>query len=122
MPRGRDVRKLRLARHARVRQRVLGTTSRPRLCVFRSSKHIYAQIIDDSRHHTLVAASTLEAELKAEGAKRTKTEWSRDVGSLIARKALDKGITKVVFDRGGYKYHGRVRSLAEAAREGRLLF
>lgn len=114
--------KLRGARHLRVRKRVFGTSDRPRLCVFRTPKHIYAQIIDDSLHHTLVAASTVEPAVRNNGTKKTKIEWSKNVGALIAKKAIDKGITKVVFDRGGYKYHGRIKSLAEAAREGRLVF
>jgi len=119
---GQTVGKLRHARHLRVRKRVIGTSDRPRLCVFRTAKHIYAQIIDDSRHHTLAAASTMEPAIRNDGSKKTKIEWSKHVGTLIAKKALDKGITKVVFDRGGYKYHGRIKTLAEAAREGRLVF
>ena len=104
-------------RHKRVRRKISGTPERPRLCVFRSLKHIYAQIIDD----TIVAASTLEIP-KEQLAGKTKVEQAYMVGKLIAEKALKKGITKVVFDRGGYKYHGRVKALAEGAREGGLLF
>lgn len=110
----------RLARHARVRKKVSGTSDIPRLCVFRSLKNIYAQIIDDTTGNTLVAASTLEAELK--GKNGGNCEAAKAVGELIAKKALDKGIKKVVFDRGGYVYHGRVAELASAAREGGLEF
>ncbi|MEN3184307.1 MAG: 50S ribosomal protein L18 [Atribacterota bacterium] len=110
----------RIRRHRRVRKKVRGTLERPRLSVFRSLKHIYAQIINDDEGRTLVAASSLSPEIR--GMKGTKTEIARAVGRLIAQKALEKGITKVVFDRGGYKYHGRVKALAEGAREAGLLF
>ena len=121
MPRDKDPRKLRKARHSRLRKQVAGTADRPRLCVFRSLRHISAQVIDDPRGHTLAAASSLEAPVKdlADGGKQGK---AKDVGTLIAERALEQGITKVVFDRGGYKYHGRVKALAEAAREGGLSF
>ena len=112
----------RYRRHARVRAKVEGTTSRPRLCVFRSLDHIYAQVIDDSRGHTLTAASTLDPEIKSETDDKTKTDKSKLVGSLIAKRTLSEGIKQVVFDRGGYKYHGRVKALAEAARQGGLKF
>ena len=112
----------RYKRHARVRAKVEGTTSRPRLCVFRSSDHIYAQIIDDSRGHTLASASTLDPEIKSSADGKTKTGKSELVGSLVAKRALSEGINQVVFDRGGYKYHGRVKALAEAARQGGLKF
>jgi large subunit ribosomal protein L18 len=107
----------------RVRSKIFGTPERPRLSVYRSLKHIYAQIIDDTKGHTLVAMSSLSKEIrdKVKEAK-TKTEVSRIVGLALAKKALEKGITKVVFDRNGYKYHGRVKALAEAAREGGLIF
>jgi large subunit ribosomal protein L18 len=107
----------------RVRSKIFGTSERPRLSVYRSLKHIYAQIIDDTKGHTLVAMSSLSKEIrdKVKEAK-TKTEVSRIVGLALAKKALEKGITKVVFDRNGYKYHGRVKALAEAAREGGLIF
>jgi large subunit ribosomal protein L18 len=108
-------------RHARIRRRVTGTSERPRLAVFRSNQHIYAQIIDDSRHHTLVAASTLEPDLRAEKAGLTK-ESSAQVGRLLAERALAQGISEVVFDRGGNLYHGRVAALADAAREAGLVF
>ncbi len=109
-------------RHRRVRKKVHGTPERPRLNVFRSLKHIYAQIIDDEQGVTLVAASTIDRELRAKCQGLTKTEQARLVGELVAKRALAKGITRVVFDRGGYKYHGRVKALAEAAREAGLEF
>ncbi len=110
----------RVRRHRRVRKKVKGTAERPRLCVFRSLQHIYVQIINDEEGKTLVAASSLSPEIRE--MKGTKTEIARAVGRLVAQKALEKGITKVVFDRGGYKYHGRVRALAEGTREVGLLF
>ncbi|MDH5695344.1 MAG: 50S ribosomal protein L18 [Dehalococcoidia bacterium] len=109
-------------RHSRVRAKVVGTASRPRLCVFRSLNHIYAQVIDDSRGHTLSFASTLEPEIKGEAAGKAKTGKAELVGSLLAKRAMSKGISQVVFDRGGYKYHGRVKALAEAARQAGLKF
>ena len=112
----------RYRRHARVRARVEGTTSRPRLCIYRSLNHIYAQVIDDSRRHTLVSASTLDSEIATEAAGKKKKEKAGLIGSLTAKRALDKGIKQIVFDRGGYKYHGRVKSLAEAARQQGLKF
>lgn len=112
----------RVRRHARVRAKVNGTASSPRLCVFRSSDHIYAQIIDDSRGHTLLSASTLDPEIKGELDGKVKTAQAGLVGLLVAKRALTKGIKQVVFDRGGYKYHGRVKALADAARQGGLKF
>ncbi len=109
-------------RHQRVRKKLSGTAVRPRLCVFRSLNHIYAQIIDDSIGQTLVSVGTLDAQLKGNVEKLNKTKNSEIVGSSIARKALDKGIKTVVFDRGGYMYHGRVKALAESARKEGLLF
>jgi len=109
-------------RHQRVRKKVFGSPSRPRLCVFRSLNHIYAQIIDDSVSKTIVSVSTLDSQIKGTVEKRTKSQTSELVGSLIARRALDKGIKTVVFDRGGYLYHGRVKALAESARKEGLLF
>ena len=113
----------RIRRHLRVRAKVEGTISRPRLCVFRSLNHIYAQVIDDEQGHTLVSASTLDSEIK-NGATDGKVKVARAglVGSLVAKRALSEGIKKVVFDRGGYKYHGRVKALAEAARREGLKF
>ena len=112
----------RTARHIRVRKKVAGTPQRPRLAVFRSGRHIYAQIIDDVQGHTMVAASSLEEKVSAEGKDKKKAEKSVLVGKLIAERATAKGITEVAFDRGGYKYHGRVKTLADAAREGGLKF
>ena len=120
-----DVRKKREARerrHLRVRKKVVGTPERPRLNVYRSLKHIYAQVVDDTRGHTLAAASTLDPELRDKVAGLSKSEQAALVGQLVARRALEKGIRKVVFDRGGFAYHGRVRRLAEAAREAGLEF
>jgi len=101
---------------------VFGTPERPRLCVFRSNKHIYAQIIDDTIGHTLVSASTLDPELREKLQKTWNVEAAKEVGLLIGKRALEKGIKKVVFDRGGYKYHGRVKALADGAREAGLEF
>ena len=109
-------------RHRRVRKKVNGTPERPRLCVFRSNKHIYAQVIDDVAQHTLVAASTLDSNVKSASASGATCEMSAVVGRLIAERALEKGIAKVVFDRGGNLYHGRIKALAEAARESGLDF
>jgi large subunit ribosomal protein L18 len=117
-----DRRVARLRRHKRVRKRVVGTPERPRLNVFRSLRHIYAQIIDDSRGQTLVSASTGEPEVGAQLQTLTKTEQARVVGRVLAERALGRGIKNVAFDRGGYQYHGRVKALAEAAREGGLEF
>lgn len=112
----------RLRRHARVRKHVSGTAERPRLCVFRSSSNIYAQIIDDTAAKTLVSASSLDKEIKANLKNGGNKEAAKEVGMQIAKKALDKGIKQVVFDRGGYIYHGRVAELAAGAREGGLDF
>jgi len=109
-------------RHTRVRAKVVGTTTRPRLCVFRSLNHIYAQVIDDSRGHTLTSASTLDPEIRGQADGKVKTAKAELIGSLVAKRALSEGISQVVFDRGGYKYHGRVKALAEAARQGGLKF
>ena len=107
-------------RHRRIRKRVQGTSERPRLCVFRSHKHIYAQIIDDTQGRTLVSCSDLELQIKKAGPGKVGKAF--EVGKLLAQKALEKGIKRVVFDRAGYKYHGRVKALAEGAREGGLEF
>jgi len=112
---------LRKKRHRRVRKRLVGTPARPRLCVYKSLKHIYAQLIDDTRGHTLASASTLEPEVR-ERIKSADREAARLVGELIAKRARELGIREVVFDRAGYPYHGKVRELAEAAREGGLIF
>jgi large subunit ribosomal protein L18 len=112
--------KIRKAVHSRIRKKVAGTSQRPRLCVFRSLNHIYAQVIDDTTGSTLCAASTTEKEYKENSGGNV--EAAKHVGKLIAERALTKGIQMVVFDRGGYLYHGRVKSLAEAAREAGLKF
>ena len=112
----------RLQRHKRVRRKINGTTQRPRLCVFRSSNNIYAQIIDDANRATLTAASSLDAEVKGAVNHGGNKEAAKMVGEMIAKRAIEKGITDVVFDRGGYLYHGRVQVLAEAAREAGLKF
>ena len=106
-------------RHLRVRKKVFGTVERPRLSVFKSEKNIYAQVIDDINGVTLVAASSLDKDFSAKGGNK---EAAKKVGELVAKKAVEKGITEVVFDRGGYIYHGRVKELAEAAREAGLQF
>jgi len=110
----------RVRRHERVRKTVSGTPERPRLAVYRSLTHIYAQVIDDERGHTLAAASTVEKALKDSNG--NKSAQAKAVGASIAKKAMDAGVTKVVFDRGGNRYHGRVKALADAAREAGLQF
>lgn len=110
------------ARHRRVRRKVSGTAERPRLAVFRSNQHIYAQLIDDVAQATLAAASTVEAEVKTKIESGSTCEASTEVGKLIAQRALSKGISNVVFDRGGNLYHGRVQALADAARSAGLEF
>ena len=112
----------RARRHLRVRRKVKGNGQRPRLAVFRSLRHIYAQIIDDESGKTVAAASSLDGELGKQRQGRRKTEVSTEVGKLVARRAKEQGVAAVVFDRGGNQYHGRVKALAEAAREGGLSF
>lgn len=112
----------RVKRHYRIRNRVSGTAQQPRLAVFRSNKHIYAQIIDDAAGNTIVAASTLEADIASKIEHTSTVEAAKIVGEAIAKKAMDKGITEVVFDRGGYIYHGKIQALADAAREAGLQF
>ncbi|MBC9785269.1 50S ribosomal protein L18 [Heliobacillus mobilis] len=109
-------------KHMRIRRRVVGNQERPRLSVFRSLNHIYAQVINDTTGQTLVAASSLDNEFKEANLSGGNIEGAQKVGELVAKKALEKGIDKVVFDRGGYIYHGRVAALAEAAREAGLQF
>lgn len=113
---------IRLRKHDRVRKKIEGTPERPRLNVFRSLNHIYAQVIDDSTGNTLVAASTLDEALKGKLNFGGNKNAAKEVGKLIAQKAIDKGIKLVVFDRGGYLYHGRIKELAEGAREAGLEF
>jgi large subunit ribosomal protein L18 len=112
----------RLLRHRRVRKKIQGNVERPRLNVYRSLNHIYVQVIDDTSGQTLVAASTLDAELKEKLKSGGNKEAAKAVGELAARKCLDKGIDNVVFDRGGYLYHGRIKALADGAREAGLKF
>jgi large subunit ribosomal protein L18 len=117
-----ETRIARKRRHLRVRAKLSGNASRPRLCVFRSLNHIYVQVINDEQGHTLVTASTLDPEIKSAADSKAKSAQAQLVGSLVAKRALDNGIKEVVFDRGGYQYHGRVKSLAEAARQAGLKF
>ncbi len=112
----------RAQKHYRMRKNINGTTQRPRLSVFRSDKHIYAQIIDDTMGQTLVAASTVEKEVKDKVEFTNTIEAAQAVGETVAKRALEKGIDTVVFDRGGYLYHGKVQALADAAREAGLKF
>jgi large subunit ribosomal protein L18 len=114
--------KQRQRRHRRVRVQVRGTPERPRLNVFRSLRHIYAQIVDDTVGRTLVSACTLDAELRGELGELKKTEQAKRVGEMLGKRALEKGVKRVVFDRAGYKYHGRVKALAEGARSAGLQF
>jgi large subunit ribosomal protein L18 len=109
-------------RHARVRSKVMGTSQRPRLNVYRSLSNIYAQVIDDSQGRTVLAVSTLDPSLEQSLVGKNKTQQAAIVGKTLAQQAVQAGITQVVFDRGGYKYHGRVKALAEASREGGLQF
>ena len=109
----------RLRRHARVRRKISGTAECPRLCVFRSNNNLYVQVIDDVKGNTLASASTLDKEVKT---KHSNKEAAKEVGALIAKRAIEKNIKTVVFDRGGYIYHGAVKELAEAARKGGLKF
>lgn len=117
-----DRNELRRRRQLRIRRTVRGAGDRPRLSVFRSLAHIYAQVIDDGRQRTLAAASSLDPEIRADAGKAKKAEAGRLVGRLIAKRAQAQGVRRVVFDRGGYLYHGRVKALAEGAREGGLEF
>lgn len=117
-----DKKKLRLKRHLRVRKKINGTQSRPRLNIFRSGKHVYAQVIDDSIAKTIVSASTLDKELKEKISNGGNIDSAKKVGQLIAQRAKQAGIHQVVFDRGGYLYHGRIEALASAAREEGLEF
>ncbi|MCH7606832.1 MAG: 50S ribosomal protein L18 [Chloroflexi bacterium] len=122
MAKDKDARKYRIIRHTRVRKKVQGSADRPRLCVFRSLRHIYAQVIDDTTGRTLAQASSKEAISGQGAASSPKLAVSQAVGRLVAERAKAQGINQVVFDRGGYKYHGRVKALAEASREGGLTF
>jgi large subunit ribosomal protein L18 len=112
----------RLRRHRRVRQNLSGTPQKPRLCVFRSLRHIYIQIIDDTTGRTLASATSLDQEIRGNVDGNAKSETAARVGSILAERAKESGISRVVFDRGGYNFHGRVKALAEAARKGGLVF
>ena len=114
--------KVRVNKHRKLRNRFSGTAERPRLAVFRSNNHMYAQIIDDTVGNTLVSASTLQSDVKAELEKTNNVEAAAYLGTVIAKKALEKGITSVVFDRGGFIYQGKIKALADAAREAGLNF
>ena len=109
-------------RHRRVRRKIRGTADRPRLAVFRSLNHIYVQVIDDSRGHTVASASSLDPTIRDQVNGSAKTEVSAMVGTLVAERAVELGVKSVVFDRGGFKYHGRTKALADAARKGGLVF
>jgi|TARA_Y100001001_G_scaffold113839_1_gene111507 large subunit ribosomal protein L18 len=122
MPKDKNAKHLRTVRHIRLRKKVTGTPDRPRLAVFRSLRHIYAQVIDDTTGRTLASASSDDAIKEAGGPITPKTTLSTAVGKLVAERAKAEGITQVVFDRGGCKYHGRVKALAEATREAGLAF
>ena len=113
---------IREKKHRRLRNRFSGTAERPRLAVFRSNNHMYAQIIDDTVGNTLVSASTLQKDVKAELEKTNNVDAAAYLGTVIAKKAMEKGITSVVFDRGGFVYHGKIKALADAAREAGLNF
>ena len=112
----------RVIRHGRIRKKVIGTTHRPRLAIYRSLNNIYAQLIDDSKGHTVASASTLEKDIQAESSDSGKLEVSKRVGQMIAQRAQNEGITQVVFDRGGYKYHGRVKIFGESLRKNGMDF
>jgi len=117
-----DKRLARIKRHKRVRKNISGSSERPRLCIFRSLKHIYAQVIDDKEGITLVSLSTLDPEIKKKEKYHGNMKAARELGSLLAKKLEEKSIKKVVFDRGGYLYHGRVKAVAEGARKGKIVF
>ncbi len=112
----------RVKKHKRLRYKIVGTTEKPRLCVFKSNNHMYAQVIDDTKGHTLAAASTLEGELKGKLEITNDTEAAKVVGELVAKRAVEKGVKTVVFDRSGYIFHGKIQALADAAREAGLEF
>jgi len=122
MKKSATMRAARIRRHARVRRRVVGSAAKPRLCVFRSLSHIYAQVIDDASRRTLVSASDVEKDVTSKANGKKKSDVATLVGTLVAERAKQKGISKVVFDRGGYPFHGRIKALAEAARAGGLDF
>lgn len=118
----RSRKELRKIRHLRIRKKIMGTSERPRLAVYKSLRYIYAQIIDDTKGHTLVSASSLEKEIRSQLKSTKNIEAAKLVGEVIAKRALEKGIKKVVFDRGGFLYHGKVKALADSARAAGLEF
>ncbi len=118
----RDRKELKERRHKRIRKKVFGTPERPRLCVYKSLNHIYAQIIDDTKGHTIVSASTLDKEIRQLPGNKSNIAFAKKVGELLAERALNAGVTKIVFDRAGYKYHGCIKALADAARDKGLQF
>ncbi len=122
MKRSKTAHAARIRRHLRVRKRVHGTDEKPRLCVYRSLTHIYAQVIDDDRGHTIAAASDVEADARGEAKGKQKSDVAKLVGELIGKRAKEQGVSTVVFDRGGYQFHGRVKALATGAREAGLKF
>ena len=122
MKRSKTAHAARLRRHLRVRKRVHGTGDKPRLCVYRSLTHIYAQVIDDERGHTIAAASDVDADARGEVKGKRKSDVAKVVGELIGKRAKEQGVSTVVFDRGGYQFHGRVKALATGAREAGLKF
>ena len=122
MPRSKTGRAARIRRHLRVRKRVHGTSDKPRLCVYRSLSHIYAQVRDDERGHTIAAASDVEAAARGAAKGKEKSDVAKLVGELIGKRAKEQGVSTVVFDRGGYQFHGRVKALATGAREAGLKF
>lgn len=114
--------KVRVNKHKKIRNKITGTSERPRLSVFRSNNHIYAQVIDDAKGHTLVSASTVDKDISSKLEQTNNVDAATAVGEMVAKKAIEKGINNVVFDRGGYIYHGKVKALADAAREAGLKF
>ena len=122
MKRSKTAQAARLRRHLRVRKRVYGTGEKPRLCVYRNLTHIYAQVIDDDRGHTIAAASDVDADARGEVKGKRKSDVAKVVGELIGKRAKEQGVSTVVFDRGGYQFHGRVKALATGAREAGLKF
>lgn len=114
--------KVRVNKHKKIRNKITGTSERPRLSVFRSNNHIYAQVIDDTKGHTLVSASTVDKDISSKLEQTNNVNAATVVGEMVAKKAIEKGINNVVFDRGGYIYHGKVKALADAAREAGLKF
>ncbi len=122
MIKSKDTRRARAKRRTRIRGKIHGVAERPRLVIYRSINHIYAQVVDDTKGHTLAAASTLDAELRTKADGTKKGAQAEQVGELVAKRAIEKGITKVVFDRGGYLYHGRIKALADGARKAGLVF